>query len=475
MTTTVTDHLVSNVTIRGNRLENVDTGDHPAIQVEGDSHFVQIVNNTIKNTSSIAIGIAGRPDIDQPTNILVKGNDITGHGSPGKHSAGIYLDGAGENIIVEENAIYGGQQGIKVSLEPTAADLQTNHVIVRRNLLYNNTQINLKLGVGDSDDNCTQAGQLEESVAVHNTIFTSLEEVTNHRFGCGENLRWKNNIFADMGDGTSFHYKSNDDDTTYSHTWLMDFNLFYSLGGNGLYRWSGVTFNSLSGFKAASGQDTNSLVGDPRFVDANAEDFQLESDSAARDAGGNLTFATSAGSGTVVPVLEAWYFTDGLGLQDGDRIRIGGNDPVKVVSVNYDNNTLTVDQTVFWHNQDSVNYDYEGNAPDTGALEFVPIFDLVGIPGDRAVYLRWKITEDLPETAVLQLQYTGSQGTPPSPIDNIPLSVDEYVLTGLENYMFYEITLSAIDSGVPLLTDTISVMPTDIYSFMPIIVRAKTP
>ena len=88
VTTTDTVHQVTHVTIRGNLLQNVDTGDHPAIQVAGDSHFIRVLDNTIKTTTSIAIGIAGRPDIDQPTNILVKGNEITGHGSPGKYSAG---------------------------------------------------------------------------------------------------------------------------------------------------------------------------------------------------------------------------------------------------------------------------------------------------------------------------------------------------------------------------------------------------
>ncbi len=475
ITTTDSAHQVTHVTIRGNLLQNVDTGDHPAIQVAGDSHFIRVLDNTIKTTTSIAIGIAGRPDIGQPTNILVRGNEITGHGSPGKYSAGIYLDGAGEKIIVEENVIYGGQQGIKVSLEPTAASLQTKHVIVRNNVLYNNTQINLKLGVGDSDENCTQAGNLTESVAVHNTVFNSLDNVINHRFGCGEALRWKNNIFVDMSDSSSgsFHYKSNDNDTTHSLTWELDYNLFYNGDQNGYFRWSGVTHHSLAGFKNASSKDPHSFAGNPRFVSTNTADFALEPDSAARDTGGGLTFTLSAGNGTVVSVNEAWYFTDGLGLQAGDVIRIGGNDPVTVVGVNYDNNTLTVDKSISWQAQDRVNYDYKGQAADVGALEFVPKFDLYGSPGDTEIYLTWEISEDLPATAVLQIQYVGPKGTTPSPITNISQNMNQYVLTGMKNYTFYEITLLAIDNGEVILTDTIQVMPTDIFSFLPFI--AKSP
>lgn len=473
VTTTDTEHLVTQVTIRGNHLENVDTGDHPAIQVAGDSHYIQVVDNFIKNTTSIGIGVAGRPDIDQPTNVILKGNEITGHGSPGKFSAGIYLDGAGENIVIEENVIYGGQQGIKVSLEPTAAELITKHVIVRRNVLYNNTQINLKLGIGDSNESCSQAGQLEESTAVHNTVFNSLADVTNNRFGCGQDLRWKNNIFVDVSNGTGFQYKSNDDDTTYANTWQINFNLFYSANSGSYYRWSGTTFGSLASFKSASGQDVYSFEGNPQFINANIGDFQLEPNSAARDTGGSLTFTTGSGSGTVVSVEEAWYFTDGLGLQEGDQIRIGDNDDVTIVDVDYNNNTLTVDQSISWQNQDSVNYAYKGNAPDIGALEFVPKFDLNGSPGDKEIYLTWEISEEVPAAAVLQLQYVGPQGTPPSPITDIPLDTRQYVVTGLENYIFYEITLLAMDNGTPILTDTIKIMPTDIYSFLPFL--AKSP
>jgi len=469
ITTTDSAYQVTYVTLRGNLLQNVDTGDHPAIQVAGDSHYIRILDNTVKTTTSIGIGIAGRPDIGQPTNILVKGNEITGHGSPGKYSAGIYLDGAGENIIVEENVVYGGQQGIKVSLEPTAATLTTRYVIVRRNILYNNTQINLKLGIGDTTDNCN----LKQSVAVHNTVFNSLGEVTNHRFGCGEQLRWKNNIFADVSPNTSFHYKSAFDAPTYYSTWIMDYNLFYNPQSNGNFRWLEITYESLASFKSASGQDTHSFTANPKFVNASAWDFHLEPDSLARDAGSSLAFTTSAGNGTIVPVNESWYFTGGFGMQAGDLVQIGSNDPVSVVDVNYSNHMLTVDKPISWGNLDSVSYAHKGSGPDIGAFEFVPKFELRGLPGDTEIYLTWEISEELPETAVLEIQYVGPKGSPPSPITSIPQDTNQYVLTGMKNYTFYQITLLAVVNGEIILSDTIEVMPTDIFSFLPFI--AKSP
>ena len=134
---------------------------------------------------------------------------------------------------------------------------------------------------------------------------------------------------------------------------------------------------------------------------------------------------------------------------------------------------LTVDKPISWGNLDSVSYAHKGSGPDIGAFEFVPKFELRGLPGDTEIYLTWEISEELPETAVLEIQYVGPKGSPPSPITSIPQDTNQYVLTGMKNYTFYQITLLAVVNGEIILSDTIEVMPTDIFSFLPFI--AKSP
>ena len=95
----------------------------------------------------------------------------------------------------------------------------------------------------------------------------------------------------------------------------------------------------------------------------------LQAGSPAIDAGTFLTYTTSGGTGTVVPVQDAKYFSDGYGMVAGDRIRIGQT-AVQVTAVNYTTNTLTITPSLTWSADQPVSYLYAGSKPDLGsALE----------------------------------------------------------------------------------------------------------
>jgi hypothetical protein len=149
------------------------------------------------------------------------------------------------------------------------------------------------------------------------------------------------------------------------------------------------------------GREANSLVADPQFVSVPAypnlffnfkradpvvptflpvialadraawfpHDFRLASGSPAIDAGAFLTTTTSAGSGTVVPVEDAGYFTDGFGTVPGDTIQIGAS-VVQVTAINYATKTLTVSPSISWTNGTGVSLPYAGSKPDIGAFEY---------------------------------------------------------------------------------------------------------
>jgi hypothetical protein len=468
VTTTNSTYPLNNILVSGNRLINVNSGDHPAIQVEGRARQVRLLNNVITGASSIGIGIAGRVQFGQPNEVIVRGNVISGHGSPDKHSAGIYLDGAGEHILVEENIVFQGIQGIKVGLEQVAAALETRYVIVRRNVVFNNNEINLKLGVGTSSSNCDEWGKLAQSVTVHNTLFSSEGQPTNFHFGCGESLRWKNNILSHLTADPAFQYRF-DNATAEPTTWKLDYNLFHNGGGAKSYHWDGTQYATMSAYQTATGQDGRSLAANPLFVNENQRDFRLRLNSPARDGGGPLTWTTSAGSGQVVPVVEAWYFSDGLGMQPGDRVRVGSA-VATVVDVDYAANTVTVDRSLSWTANTAVGYDYAGSAPDIGAFEYVPRVQLTAVPGDRTITLLWEVTDNLPPTATWRIEYDGPSGNPASPINNIAPGESHLTISGLRNYSFYTVTITAVAVPEPL-NATVIIMPTDIFVYMPAIQR----
>lgn len=118
------------------------------------------------------------------------------------------------------------------------------------------------------------------------------------------------------------------------------------------------------------------VEGAPRFVQydpsANEFDFHLRPDSPAIDAGVDLTFAVSAGSGTVISVDDAWYFHDGYGgMIAPDSIRVG-DEMASIAHVDYEANRITVDRPLVWEQGTPVNLPFSGSRPDIGAFEAGP-------------------------------------------------------------------------------------------------------
>ncbi len=101
------------------------------------------------------------------------------------------------------------------------------------------------------------------------------------------------------------------------------------------------------------------------------------------------------------------------------------------------------------------------NGYDIGAYEFTPALQLGGMPSNQAIHLSWSVNVALPPDATWQILYTGPAGDEPSPISGLPNPTRAYALTGLTNYTPYTITLNAMQAGAPLLTDTLTLLPSD--------------
>jgi hypothetical protein len=72
---------------------------------------------------------------------------------------------------------------------------------------------------------------------------------------------------------------------------VVDYNLYFALGGGtkGTWIWKNVTYKTFAAYQAASGNDTNGLVGlNPRLVSTTLPDLHLQSTSPVIDRGQNL-------------------------------------------------------------------------------------------------------------------------------------------------------------------------------------------
>ena len=223
--------------------------------------------------------------------------------------------------------------------------------------------------------------------------------------------------------------------------------------------------------------DQNSV--NPKFVNPSASDpnnpnlpdLHLQADSPCIDAGTYPTRITSeAGSGTQFQVGDARYFIDGWGIPhvQGDEIQLTDGQQARITNINYDTNLITVDRLLTWTLNQGISLAYEGAAPDLGAYEFEPRLELHGVPGDQAIYLSWTVNVTLPATTTWTIAYDGPAGVPPSPIIGLAEPTRAYTLTSLINYTWYTVTLTT-DS--PLLTDTVTVMPTDHLVYLPLVAK----
>jgi len=96
---------------------------------------------------------------------------------------------------------------------------------------------------------------------------------------------------------------------------------------------------------------------------------------------------------------------------------------------------------------------------------------LNGAPADEAIHLSWTVNITLPVTSTWQITYDGPAGDQPSPISGIINPTRTYTLTGLTNYTWYTVTLNAMLDSTPWLSDTVRVMPTDIFVYLPLVMR----
>ncbi|MFN8598731.1 MAG: right-handed parallel beta-helix repeat-containing protein [Anaerolineae bacterium] len=116
-----------------------------------------------------------------------------------------------------------------------------------------------------------------------------------------------------------------------------------------------------------------------------------------------------------------------------------------------------------------INDGFVGARPDIGAYEFLPSLTLSGAPADRAVRLAWTVNTTLPPTSTWRISYYSQ--TLPITISSIVSPTRSYSLTNLTNYAWYTITLNAMLNSTPFLTDTIELMPTDRFVYLPIVWR----
>ena len=281
----------TNILIDGNSIHDCETGWSEALSVNGNIDGFEISHNHIYNNTNIgivAIGHEGEcptPELDQARNGYIRYNIVHDNPSAYAECAGIYVDGA-SYIYVENNQSYDNNYGIEIGCENNGNapnDPSANHIIVRNNLIYNNTYTGIALGGYDYPT----SGKVEYVSIENNSCFN--DDTGNNYQGemmisYTENSTIENNIF----------YTNNTDHVLFTNeneaaNFSLNYNLYFSPAGSEdlVFYWNGSEYNTFSDYQAATYQDIHSAFSNPLYVnDAPTQsDLHLRANSPARNAG----------------------------------------------------------------------------------------------------------------------------------------------------------------------------------------------
>ncbi len=355
---------MSYVIIDGNHVHHNHTGNpnvggayDEALTLLGAVEHFQITNNIVHDNDFIGLDVIGHQRgsfsvFGMNRYGLVAGNVCYRNGLVKEWASSLYVDGA-EYLIVENNIVY-DNFGLGITISQETRESSADHVILRNNFSWNNKRGGM---LGSSG-----GGEVRDCVFVHNTIGGAKVE-TEFFLGKGRNWRIKNNIFYEFSTAP-FFFK---DIANMTGSWEFDYNYYAKVDSRHKIHIGGRVYSTLSSYKSATGKDIHSIDGtDPKLKNPSSQDYSLKDESPCKNMGGFLTHTTSGGSGTVISVADARYFTDGFGVKEGDRIKIGDSRAV-VVGVNYLLNTITVDTPIVWNKGEGVSYDFDGERPNIGA------------------------------------------------------------------------------------------------------------
>ena len=280
---------INHVVVDGNEIYHCELGTSEGLVLNGNVEFFEVTNNYVHDVNNIGIDFIGGegkcPDksLDIARNGVARGNTVCRARSSygGGWAGGFYIDG-GCYITLERNVSYENDLGLEVGCENRGFVATGN--IVRDNLIYNNDKVGLIFG-GYSGS----VGKVRNCLFLNNTCYkndTMYQGYGEISVQAADNCTVKNNIFYCHGQNVllSCFFSSRN---VYANT--INDNTWYGKAGVDAVKltWLKKTYTGFTAYKAASGNDADSIFGNPLFVNGAlpAPDLHLQPGSAAINAG----------------------------------------------------------------------------------------------------------------------------------------------------------------------------------------------
>jgi hypothetical protein len=96
---------------------------------------------------------------------------------------------------------------------------------------------------------------------------------------------------------------------------------------------------------------------------------------------------------------------------------------------------------------------------------------LTGTPGDETIYLDWSVKTLLPMTATWHIEYYAHAASVYTATEPLSMTRSTVLVDNVQNYQWYTVTLHAMVRETSWLSDTVRVMPTDLFVHLPLVMR----
>jgi len=271
---------ISHLLIGGNYIHDCEPASSEALVLNGNVEQFDVSHNVVEDVNNIGIDFIGGEDWvnPDPTKVARDGTCSSNRvfrardGDNG-WAAGIYVDG-GQDIVIEHNEVTGCNLGIEVGAENSGT--VASGIVVRNNVVYANQVTCLVFGGYQAS-----VGRVRDCLFLNNTCYgndTRGEGLGELWIQYAEDNVVRNNIFHGQDETVLLYSEGGDINND------LDYNLWYAPGG-AEFTWRGNWYGDLGAYQAGSGQDANSLFGDPLFEDPATDDFHLADGSPAIDRG----------------------------------------------------------------------------------------------------------------------------------------------------------------------------------------------
>ncbi len=293
---------ITNITISGNQVYDLKTGQSETMTVDGNVTYFTISNNIVHDNDNIGIDAIGFEGVgptgsDQAKYGLVSGNTV--YNISGIHNAGegnsydadgLYCDGC-EYVIFERNTIYNCDIAMEAASEHKSHS--SSYVTIRNNVFYDSNAVGVTIG-GYSNT----VGASDHVVVVHHTLYNNNVknqgaefQIQYHSGDTSGNIFENNIVYA--GTENVWIYSFVKGTTTYpAPPATLNWNLYYSTAGyvsDTSIDWAGkYTYKTYALYQSGSGEDANSPNANPLFdnLTSTPPNLDVASNSPAVNAGG---------------------------------------------------------------------------------------------------------------------------------------------------------------------------------------------